>query len=357
MVASEEYSQAYLHESRQSIVAGVAIFYIVIQTITLALRQLSKYVGGLRLGWDDFLIALGFVLCVTVAACSLDDVYKGGVGLHEVRVEQIDPGMLVVWGHWIIIIPLIYFSAVVPAKLAIIHLYLHIFTDKKLRITCWVVAAIIMGNWFGTTIAGFLACHPLSYFWTQKGKCFNINAFFRWSGLGNILTDTIMLVLPIPMVWNLHASIRLKLGIAFTFFLGSIGLISSILRFYEFYVTNAEVDGTWNGAQFVLWCVIESGTYQVAACFPLYRPLVRLIGRKMNLTSRGDSRGDSVNDTKSSESRFQRTPNERKHGGRFQSLKGDSLSIDEEDGVGLVPIASAHHHSEVAPGQGNIYNV
>ncbi|KAJ5727272.1 integral membrane protein [Penicillium malachiteum] len=248
--AGEEYSEAYLHESCQSIVTGVAIFYIVMQTITLALRQLSKYIGGLCLGWDDFPIALGFVLCVTVDACSLDDVYSGGVGLHEARVKEIDPEMLVLWGHWIIIIPLLYFSAVVPAKLAIIHLYLHTFTDKRIRITFWIVAAIIMGNWVDTTIAGFLACHPMSYFWTQKGKCFNLNAFFRWSGLGNVLTHTIMLVLPMPMEWNLHASIRLKLGIAFAFSLGSIGLISSILRFYEFYVTNANLE--WSQVCFVV---------------------------------------------------------------------------------------------------------
>lgn len=66
--------------------------------------------------------------------------------------------MVVVWGHHIITIPLIYLSAVVSTKLAIVHLYLNISTSKPLRITCFVVPAIILGNWFGTTVADFLPC-------------------------------------------------------------------------------------------------------------------------------------------------------------------------------------------------------
>lgn len=129
--------------------------------------------------------------------------------------------MMITWGKFIIIIPIIYFSTVMPPKLAILHLYLSIFTDKKARITCWVVGAVVLGNWIAVTIAGCLACQPISYFWTGVGKCIDTNAYLRWGGFANIITDLIMLALPIPMVWNLHASVRLKTGIMITFLLGS----------------------------------------------------------------------------------------------------------------------------------------
>ncbi|KAJ6103833.1 NRPS-like enzyme [Penicillium sp. IBT 16267x] len=248
--------------------------------------------------------------------------------------------MIVVWGHYIIIIPLIYFSAVVPAKLTVIHLYLNIFTSKKLRMICFIVTAIILGNWFGTTVAGFLACRPLSYFWTMKGTCVNTNAFFRWSGLANVFTDFIMLLLPIPMVWQLQASVRLKMGIAITFLLGSIGLISSILRFYYFFVTNAEVDGTWTAAQFVLWCVIESGTYQVAACFPLYRPLVRFLGQKLHLaTTRGESNVESVTDMNGSNSRNSRA---------LHFIMAISCTSDFDPSTQLIPNL-VDHYAKIKP--------
>jgi hypothetical protein len=150
------------------------------------------------------------------------DVKYGGVGLHEARVLEIDPTMIVTWGKYIIIIPLVYFATVVPTKLVILHLYLSIFTQRVFRVICYAVGAIIISNWIATTVAGFLSCRPLSFFWTKQGNCFNINAFFRWGGFANILTDVCMLILPIPFVWKLHASTRLKLGISFTFMLGSL---------------------------------------------------------------------------------------------------------------------------------------
>ncbi|PWY66352.1 integral membrane protein [Aspergillus sclerotioniger CBS 115572] len=341
MATTEGYSEAYLHETRQRGLIAIIVLFIVLETLTLVLRQVSKRLGRIRLDWDDLLITLGWVLCTFVNATCLDDVYHGGVGLHQARVEQIDPGMISVWGHYIIIIPLIYFAACVPAKLAVVYLYLNIFTSKAMRMACYAVATVMLGNWFGTTVAGLLVCQPLSYFWTGVGHCINTNAFFRWSGLANLVTDCVMLVLPMPMVWNLQASLRLKLGICLTFLFGSIGLISSIFRFYILFVTNSEVDITWTAATFVLWCVVECGTYQIAACFPLYRPLVKFLGRKLHLTT---SRGESGNDTANSNPRLTRS-----HGGRFQSLKGDSLTEEaEEDAVGLVTLGS--QRSDIAPG-------
>jgi hypothetical protein len=62
----------------------------------------------------------------------------------------------------------------------------------------------------------------LSYYWTQEGSCFNINQFFRWGTFCNIVTDLVMLILPIPVVLKLHLSLRLRLGILVTFILGSL---------------------------------------------------------------------------------------------------------------------------------------
>lgn len=274
------------------------------------------------------------------------DVYRGGVGLHEARVLQIDPGKLVIWGKMIITIPIVYCSAVVPAKLAVLHLYLHIFTDKRLRFACWVVVAIILANWLATTISGILACRPISYFWTQQGTCFNVNAFFRWSGLPNILTDVAMLILPIPMVYNLQTLLRMKVAIACTFLLGSVGFIFSIIRFCEFWTTNAEVDGTWSATKFVIWSVAESGIYQVAACLPLYRPLFKAFGAKLD-SKRDGSYGSNM-DSKATITHSSHGLDNRKSGGRFHTLRGSKVSIDEEDGLRLVSLGD--QRSDIAPG-------
>ncbi|KAJ5644216.1 uncharacterized protein N7484_006723 [Penicillium longicatenatum] len=330
-------SEAYLRETKQPLILGISGFFIAIETIAVALRLVSKRIGGLRIGWDDALVCLGLIFCIGDAACTIADVYHGGIGLHEERVLQIDPTMMVTWGKFIIIIPIVYFSTVMPPKLAILHLYLSIFTNKKLRYICFATAAVVVGNWIAVTIAGGLACQPISYFWTGEGNCIDINSYLRWGGFANILTDLVMLVLPIPVVWNLHASTRLKTGILITFLLGSLGLISSIVRFVEFYITNAEVDKTWAASTLVIWAVIEGGIYLVAACLPTYRPLMRSVSRKIrgsepagtDSTIFGGSSRPDARDIKPISSGF----------GKLD---------DEEDAVRLVTLGQ--HRQDIAPG-------
>lgn len=130
--------------------------------------------------------------------------------------------MIIVWAKFVITVPIIYAADVVPPKLVIIHLYLSIFTQRTFRWVCYGVMAVVLGNWLGGTIVGLAACRPFSYFWTGVGKCVDINAFFRWASFANIVTDVVMLILPIPVILKLQASLRLRLGIIVTFMLGSL---------------------------------------------------------------------------------------------------------------------------------------
>ncbi|KAE8323881.1 integral membrane protein [Aspergillus sergii] len=339
MASPEEYSEGFLRQSKQGLINSVSAVFIVLEVVCVALRFVSKRVGRLKLGWDDTFMILGLLFCIADAAATMADVKYGGIGLHEARVRQNDPQMMVTWGKFIIIIPLLYFTTVVPPKLAILHLYLSIFTHKALRYTCYGTGAVIILNWIAVIIAGLLSCQPLSYFWTQQGHCIDINAWLRWGGFANILTDVVMLILPIPVVLNLHASIRLRLGILITFLLGSLGLISSIIRFWEFYVTDSQGDKTWAASTLVIWAVIEGGIYLIAASLPTYRPLMKLAWRRAR-TRRGQTGRFSQPHTEPGGSQV-------KHSQKLAWVDG---STDEEDAVRLVTLGS-HQHSDIGPGK------
>lgn len=269
--------------------------------------------------------------------------------------------MLTIWGHMIIIIPILYLAAVVPPKLVLLHLYLSIFIQKAFRWSCYGIAGVVLTNWFANTIAAFVSCQPLSFYWTQEGRCFDINQFFRWGSFVNIVTDVVMLILPIPSILGLQVSLRLRLGILATFILGSLyvavespinifllttysGLITSIVRFYEFYATNAEVDGTWSGATLDVWSAIEPGIYLITACIPSYRPLVRFFQKNQGtVLSRPSDPGGSVGGL---QSRLSPTY-EVTTAGRFKRL--GSYKNMEEDAVGLVDVRV--HHSRVEAGK------
>ncbi len=114
-----------------------------------------------------------------------------------------DPAKLIVWSKFVLVIPLVYLAAIVFPKLVILAIYLRIFTKKSYRVTCRVLAGLLIANWIAVTITELLICRPLAFLWNRfiiRGHCYNINAWFRWGSLVNILTDLVMLILPLSVV-------------------------------------------------------------------------------------------------------------------------------------------------------------
>jgi len=65
-----EYS-GQLAESRQNVVRAVAVVFIVLDTIAIALRFSSKRIGHLKFGSDDGWIFCGFLFSLALLACSI----------------------------------------------------------------------------------------------------------------------------------------------------------------------------------------------------------------------------------------------------------------------------------------------
>ncbi|KAG8529680.1 uncharacterized protein KY384_005161 [Bacidia gigantensis] len=75
------YETAHYHESRQvSIVAGISILYGV-TVIVVLLRMISRRIQGLKLGWDDYTIALGTIITGSMCGIILQAV-RLGLGKH-----------------------------------------------------------------------------------------------------------------------------------------------------------------------------------------------------------------------------------------------------------------------------------
>ena len=55
------------------------------------------------------------------------------------------------------------------------------------------------------------------------------------NGAVNILTDLMILTIPMPLVWKLKADVWRRLSLAFTFLLGSFVVFASIYRFFTIF--------------------------------------------------------------------------------------------------------------------------
>ena len=83
---------------------------------------------------------------------------------------------------------------------------------------------IVFGYLFSNFITLLFSCSPIAKHWKPDipGHCIEtIKADYRYGSL-NFITDLIMFVLPLPMVWKLQLSLKQKIGISLVFMAGSV---------------------------------------------------------------------------------------------------------------------------------------
>lgn len=149
----------------------------------------------------------------------------GGVGRHFQALEQDDPERTVVYFKYLLAVSFCYFFGVAIPKLAILALYLRLFTLKLYRRIVYVVAFIVAVTGIVCPIMSLNLCHPFAYNWNRTsivGTCVDEQAFYRWGSLPNIITDVAILCIPMPIVWKLHTSKKMKVGLTIAFFTGSV---------------------------------------------------------------------------------------------------------------------------------------
>ena len=152
------------------------------------------------------------------------NVAMGGVGHHAAAFKPDSP-VHVHYARLTVIFIYVYFVAVTVPKISILSLYLRIFPQRTYRIACYLLASVLMGCLLGNVLATSLICVRVKALWdtrTGEGHCFHQNAYFRYSTLPNILTDICMLILPLPVIWQMSLSRRDKVGLTLTFGTGSV---------------------------------------------------------------------------------------------------------------------------------------
>ena len=148
-----------------------------------------------------------------------------GEGRHMQEVLLKDPHTIVIWAKCIFALEMLYLPAVALPKLSILCLYLRIFTRHQCRIFIYILIAVVGCNWLAYAIATTFECRPVAYQWNKtipNGTCFDQKTFYRLANVPNIVTDAGMLILPLPLVWQLKAPKAQKAGVLIVFLTGSV---------------------------------------------------------------------------------------------------------------------------------------
>ncbi|MCJ1469151.1 hypothetical protein MMC07_007784 [Pseudocyphellaria aurata] len=274
--------EAYLQEYNGHKLIAASVALMVLEILFVGLRFLSRRLSKTAMGLDDWLIGPSFVFCVGLTVASIYFVQYAGAGRHVEFWVETDPGIMILWGKTRFVVEYVYTAAFTFPRLSILAMYMRIFTTRGYRIAVYTLALTLILLYITTIFLSSLKCLPLAYAWDKTipgGRCIDITSGYLWITFPNVLIDTAILILPLPVIWHLHVSTMQKIGLIVTFLTGGIGLIASIIRFIIFANSNSEEisDGTWITTDLMILTCLEPGVYLMAACLPTYRPLVSLV--------------------------------------------------------------------------------
>lgn len=111
-------------------------------------------------------------------------------------------------------------------KASVLYLYHRIFfVSRTFSRMLWALGIFVFGYGFVRAGLSIIQCHPLSYIWDPSvagGYCGRIPLAGTITAAFNVLTDIIILVMPMPVLWKLQMEMRMKLQIMGIFLLGGL---------------------------------------------------------------------------------------------------------------------------------------
>lgn len=112
-------------------------------------------------------------------------------------------------------------------KLSLVVWYRKIFLGKKFNIASRIVGALVVAWAVGFFFPTVFACRPISVIYAGTieqlfSECIDTITLLETFAITDVITDIMVLSLPIPMVWQLQMSTRRKSIISGIFMLGTL---------------------------------------------------------------------------------------------------------------------------------------
>lgn len=188
-----------------------------------------------------------------------------------------------------------YVLALCFVKLSILFFYRAIASHRTFRRLVNATIAFICLYTFAATIAAIFQCETPSNAWntavyfaqfdkdpdTKKPnlKCYDPVKLWVFCAAANLLSDVIILLLPIPTLLSLRVPLSKRLALIGIFSVGIMAIVASSVRMW---VMMLWAESPWNSARFgadlLLWGQVETNSGIISASVPFIRLL--FLGRE-----------------------------------------------------------------------------
>ncbi|KAF5604246.1 integral membrane protein [Fusarium pseudoanthophilum] len=234
----------YASESRGAVAIAVMATLSSISLIVVSLRVYARAIMLRNFGVDDACAILACLLTIA-DACIIATNVRNGLGSHisTLSGEQISNFLrmfyvsTVVYNVALAVIKTVFllqYYRAIPVRQ-----YKKTYIASVVLVTCWSLSQIFLNTFM---------CWPIASFWdvTIKGTCILNKSSFYVGAAGNILTDILIMVLPIPVLRSLKLGRRQKWILMSVFCLGIFTCLISLVRIK---FLNIGTDITWHNVE------------------------------------------------------------------------------------------------------------
>ncbi|KAK6526588.1 hypothetical protein TWF694_005170 [Orbilia ellipsospora] len=252
------------------------VVFTILSTLVIALRLWSRLSLLGRIQSFDWIALLSYLLIVAWGAYGVHASVVGGDmaswcdrSYHQIKQQSIayNIGMTT------------YPAVVLSIKISLLVFYYQLSTWRALRVAVWITAFISIGNAFGGFLAFLLQCNRVN-FWDYEfdlGLVCRVNTLKAILGTGivNVITDALIWVIPMPLVWRLQLYPRERIIAIFTFGLGGIACIAGAIRLKAVEDSiRFGVNGKDSVLPIIAWGIVELNLGLICSSAPALRALV-----------------------------------------------------------------------------------
>ncbi|KAI0890244.1 uncharacterized protein GGS22DRAFT_150402 [Annulohypoxylon maeteangense] len=258
------------HDERANALITVVCIVCTVATVSVGLRFYTRSCILKQLGADDYLIFIAWAFALATGISQSMNT-RNGLGRHVWDLGSVVELRNYLKGFYVSII--LYNTGLLFVKLAFLTQYYRVFSLKNMRLT-FIAAMIIIGCWsLSQIIVAIFICDPVDGFWKQSADSKCIPNYPQWyiNAAGNITTDIVIFVLPLPILRHLHMPRAQRLVLIGIFSLGFFTCAISVIR-VKFLKQGG--DFSYENVEGSSWSTTELCSGVTCACLPTLRPLI-----------------------------------------------------------------------------------
>ncbi|KAJ5970707.1 uncharacterized protein N7479_000625 [Penicillium vulpinum] len=256
-------------------VVVITSVFTALAIVCVALRLYTRFYLLKAPGLDDLIITAALFCAVTSYAFIVLE-RKHGLGIPTTEISTHEYQLQLYW-LWLSV-PF-YNLSMILAKISALTLFARLFHPRSFLIVTYFLIAFLTLTGLWTTLSGFIYCIPIHDFWNPSAKVRKANClpdgpvWFTNAGIQTV-TDMVIVVLPLPLLWKLHLPRRQKWGILIVFSLGICIVGTSAGRLFQLSIMVGGGDFTQANAQAALWSSLEANISIICICLPPLHPLL-----------------------------------------------------------------------------------